>query len=112
MMSCNYSADTEVKEVLMTQRAKTEFKVYNFCDAINLKLPSDLTDCSPYTWNLLPNITTSTDQVTKSSPGKDSKHVNLNNPSMFGVYCTNQCNEPNQEYCAAIAGKSDDCMKS
>ena len=98
---CNLS--DKLKEVTMTPHADTQFKnVYKTCDRVKIKLPSSLSDCSPYSWNRLPDLTTSNPQ---DVPGKaSSKEISLNMPSQFGVYCTQQCNDPNQEYCAAIAG--------
>ena len=90
----------------MTARVKAEFMVYNFCDVVNLNLPSGLPDCSPYTWMLLPNITIHPNQVTSPQSGEyPKKLIILNDPSKFGVYCIDHCDNPN-EYCGAIAGNS------
>ena len=96
----------------MTTRAEAQFMVYNFCDVVNLNLPSGVPDCSPYTWKLLPSITTHPNQVISPQSGQSAKKlITLNDPSRFGVYCNDHCNNPSG-YCAAIAGNSNDCMKS
>ena len=94
----------------MTPHADTEFKsVYNICDRVRLNLPSGMSDCSLQNhWRLLPNLTTDNHQTVPGTAS--SKKITLNMPSQFGVYCAQQCNDPNQEYCAAIAGKWDNCV--
>ena len=95
----------------MTPLADTEFKnLFNVCERVRLNLPSGLSDCSqPYKWRQLPNLTA--DNYKSPTGIFSSKEFTLNMPSQFGVYCTQQqCNEPSQEYCAAVAGNWDNCL--